>query len=193
MSVIAPIPFALSTVLMIVGSTLWLFYIDPWMGAVALIVFPLLIGTNIVYEHMVSGHFTVAQDQLGDFSAGVHESFEGVQLVKAYGAETRETVRLGGLAEHVRLSRVRAITVRSWFEALLDVIPALTNILLVVLGAIRVDSGGSVYVQIQNVKILGRIWRPTHCSRRSICSAHSKCCPVKRSRSRRCCWTRRHL
>jgi ABC-type multidrug transport system fused ATPase/permease subunit len=140
-SVLAPIPFALSTVLMIVGSTAWLFYLDTWLGMVALIVFPLLIGTNVLYERLVSGHFTVAQDRLGDFSAGVHESFEGVQLVKAYGAEARETVRLGGLAEHVRLARVQAISVRSWFEALLDVIPSLTNIALVVLGAIRVDSG----------------------------------------------------
>lgn len=140
-SVLAPIPFALSTVLMIIGSTLWLFYLDTWLGMVAVIVFPLLIGTNVIYERLVSGHFTVAQDRLGDFSAGVHESFEGVQLVKAYGAEARETVRLGGLAEHVRYSRVRAISMRSWFEALLDVIPSLANIALVVLGAMRVDSG----------------------------------------------------
>jgi ATP-binding cassette, subfamily B, bacterial len=140
-SVLAPIPFALSTVLMIIGSTAWLFYLDPWLGLVAVVVFPLLIGTNVVYERLVSGHYTVAQDRLGEFSAGVHESFEGVQLVKAYGAEARETVRLAGLAEDVRSSRVRAVSLRSWFEALLDVIPSLTNVVLVVLGAIRVDSG----------------------------------------------------
>jgi ABC-type multidrug transport system fused ATPase/permease subunit len=140
-SVLAPIPFALSTVLMIIGSTIWLFYLDPWVGLVAVVVFPLLIGTNVIYERLVSGHYTVAQDRLGEFSAGVHESFEGVQLVKAYGAEARETVRLAGLAEDVRSSRVRAVSLRSWFEALLDVIPSLTNVVLVVLGAIRVDSG----------------------------------------------------
>jgi ABC-type multidrug transport system fused ATPase/permease subunit len=140
-SVLAPIPFALSTVLMIIGSTVWLFYLDPWLGLVAVVVFPLLIGTNVIYERLVSGHYTVAQDRLGEFSAGVHESFEGVQLVKAYGAEARETVRLAGLAEDVRSSRVRAVSLRSWFEALLDVIPSLTNVVLVVLGAIRVDSG----------------------------------------------------
>ena len=82
-SVLAPIPFALSTVLMIIGSTVWLFYLDPWLGLVAVVVFPLLIGTNVIYERLVSGHYTVAQDRLGEFSAGVHESFEGVQLVKA--------------------------------------------------------------------------------------------------------------
>jgi ABC-type multidrug transport system fused ATPase/permease subunit len=108
---------------------------------VAVVVFPVLLSTNVIYEKSVSEHFTRAQDQLGEFSAGVHESFEGVQLVKSYGAEGRETERLAGLADRVRASRVKAIRLRSWFEAVLDVIPSLTNILLVVIGALRVRSG----------------------------------------------------
>lgn len=140
-SVIAPIPFATSTVLMIVISTIWLFLTDVPLGVVAVIVFPLVIATNVVYERAVSTYYTRAQNQLGDFSAAVHESFEGVQLVKAYGAEGRETERLAELAGRVRESRVEAITRRSWFDALTDMIPSLANIGLVVLGAIRVDSG----------------------------------------------------
>ena len=46
-SVIAPIPFATSTVLMIVISTIWLLIIDIPLGIVALIVFPLVIATNV--------------------------------------------------------------------------------------------------------------------------------------------------
>ena len=92
-------------------------------------------------SELVSGHFARAQHQLGEFSAGVHESFEGVQLVKSYGAEERETERLSGLADQVRVSRVHALRLRSWFEAFLDVIPSLTNILLVVIGSLRVRSG----------------------------------------------------
>ena len=115
--------------------------IDVPLGLVAVVVFPTLLATNVVYEKSVSAHFTQAQDQLGEFSAGVHESFEGVQLVKSYGAEDRETERLAGLADRVRASRVQAIRLRSSFEALLDVIPALTNILLVVVGALQVPSG----------------------------------------------------
>ena len=140
-AVLAPIPFASSTVLMVVISTIWLFIIDVPLGLVALVVFPVLIVTNLVYERAVAGHFTRAQAQLGDFSAGVHESFEGVQLIKSYGAEARETQRLSSLAEAVLHSRVRAIRIRSWFEALLDVIPSMANIAMVVIGAIRVDSG----------------------------------------------------
>ena len=140
-SVLGPIPFAVGTVIMLVISTVAMFVIDPILGLVAIVVFPLLIATNVIYERRVSGHFARAQHQLGEFSAGVHESFEGVQLVKSYGAEERETDRLSGLADQVRSSRVHAIRMRSWFEAILDVIPSLTNILLVLLGSMRVRSG----------------------------------------------------
>jgi ATP-binding cassette subfamily B protein len=140
-SVIAPIPFASSTVVMIFVSTIWLFIIDIPIGIVAIVVFPLLIATNVVYERAVAVHFTEAQERLGTFSAGVHESFEGIQLIKAYGAEQRETDRLTELAGQVLTPRVTAIRMRSWFEALLDLIPTLTNIALVVLGAARVSSG----------------------------------------------------
>jgi ATP-binding cassette subfamily B protein len=140
-SVIAPIPFATSTLLMIVISTVWLFAIDIPLGIVAVIVFPTVIASNVVYERSVSRHYTRAQERLGDFSAAVHESFEGVQLVKAYGAEQRETARLAGLGNDVRAARVGAIERRSWFDALTDMIPSIANIALVLLGAARVDAG----------------------------------------------------
>ena len=153
-SVIAPIPFATSTVLMIVISTIWLFIIDIPLGIVAIVVFPLVIITNVVYERSVSQHYTRAQEQLGEFSAAVHESFEGVQLVKAYGAEQRETVRLTALADRVRASRVEAIGRRSWFDALTDMIPAIANIGLVLLGAARVESGDVTIGQFTSVIFL---------------------------------------
>ena len=140
-SVLAPIPFATSTVLMIVVSTVWMFLTDIPLGLVAIVVFPFVIASNVVYERSVSTPYTRAQNQLGVFSAAVHESFEGVQLVKSYGAEQRETERLAKLAGDVRDSRIRAIGMRTWFEALQDVVPAVTNILLVLLGAARVRSG----------------------------------------------------
>jgi ATP-binding cassette, subfamily B, bacterial len=153
-SVLAPIPFATGTVVMLFASTVWMLAIDVPLGLVAVVVFPLLLTTNVVYEKSVSTHFTRAQGQLGEFSAGVHESFEGVQLVKSYGAEERETERLAGLADRVRASRVQAIRLRSLFEALLDVMPSLTNIALVVIGALRVRSGDVTVGEFSSVIFL---------------------------------------
>ena len=86
-SVLAPVPFATGTVLLIVVSGVWLLTTDLALGAVAVAVFPVLIGINIVYQRRADRYYDEAQQHLGELSAAVHESFEGVQLVKAYGAE----------------------------------------------------------------------------------------------------------
>jgi ATP-binding cassette, subfamily B, bacterial len=153
-SVIAPIPFATSTILMIFVATIWLFVTDVPLGLVAVVVFPLVIASNVVYERSVTDIYMRAQSQLGDFSAGVHESFEGIQLVKSYGAEVRETARLSELADRIRESRVHAIERRSWFDALTEIIPALTNIGLVLLGAARVESGDVTVGEFSSVIFL---------------------------------------
>ena len=126
---------------MVVVSTVWLLATDVWLGLVAVVVLPILLLTNVVYERKVSGHYTEAQEALGRFSTAVHERFEGVQLIKAYGAEARETDHLSGLADQIGEQRVHAARLRSVFEAALDVIPSLTHVALVLLGAARVDAG----------------------------------------------------
>lgn len=140
-SVLAPIPFATGTVLMIAISAVWLLVSDLLLGLCAVALFPILLGLNVTYQRRVDRYYTAAQDHLGALSAAVHESFEGVQLVKAYGAEARETERLGLLAGRLRDARIGAVRIRGTFESLLDVVPALSNTMLVVVGALRVEAG----------------------------------------------------
>jgi ATP-binding cassette, subfamily B, bacterial len=140
-AVLAPIPFATGTMVLLVVASVWLLLTDLVVGLVAVTVFPILLMLNVVYQRRVDRHYDDAQRHLGAFSAGVHESFEGVQLVKAYGAELRETSRLSSMAGDVRDARVRAVRLRATFESMLELVPGLTNVLLVVVGAQRVSTG----------------------------------------------------
>jgi ABC-type multidrug transport system fused ATPase/permease subunit len=140
-SVMAPIPFATGTIVMVFVAGGWLLYTDWVMGLVAVAVFPILMILNVVYQNKVAVHFDDAQEAIGEFSGDVHESFEAVQLVKAYGAQDRETARLAVMSEQIRDARILAVKIRGNFEALLDTLPSLSNIGLVVLGAYRVDAG----------------------------------------------------
>ncbi|CAB4891064.1 unannotated protein [freshwater metagenome] len=139
--VLSPLPYASSTVLLIVVSAGWMLFIDVPLGLFAVCVFPVLIGINLSYQHRVDRHFTAAQDHLGRLSAAVHESFEGVQVVKAFGAERRETERLAIIASQLRDERTAAVLLRGSFDSVLDAVPALANIGLIVLGALRIRSG----------------------------------------------------
>lgn len=139
--VLSPIPFVSGTLLMVVTAGVWLVVTDPILGLVAAALFPSLTALNVVYQRRVNPYFERAQGQLGVLSAAVHESFEAVTVVKAFGAETRESDRLADIAAGLRDARVRAVSLRATFEAALDAIPALANIGLLVLGAVRVRSG----------------------------------------------------
>jgi ABC-type multidrug transport system fused ATPase/permease subunit len=139
--VLSPLPFASSVVLLVFISAAWLLYTDVPLGLFAVAVFPILITINVIYQHRVDHHYTAAQDHLGQLSAAVHESFEGVQVVKAFGAEARETERLSVIASRLRESRTSAVLLKGTFDAILDSIPSLANVVLVLFGAMRIRSG----------------------------------------------------
>ena len=139
--ILNPLPFASSVVLMLILSAVWLLITDIWLGLAAVAVFPLLIALNLTYQRRVDKFYDAAQEELGKLSAAVHESFDGVTVVKSFGAESRETERLSVIASRLRNARFGAISLRSTFEALLDGVPTIINIFLLVAGAYRVRSG----------------------------------------------------
>ena len=140
-AILAPLPFSTSVVVMMVVSASWMLYVDIPLGLLAVIVFPILLALNIGYQRRIDRFYNVAQKELGTLSEAVHESFDGVMVVKSFGAEVRETERLAKISLRLKDARISAIGVRSVFEAMLDVVPTLINILLIVLGAYRVKAG----------------------------------------------------
>ncbi len=139
--VMGPLPFASSVVIMLLVSGSWLLIVDVPLGLLAIGVFPILMMMNIIYQRSIDKYYDTAQNELGLLSEAVHESFDGVMVVKAFGAETLETERLSIITGRLRDARTKAVKVRSSFEALLDAVPSLINVVILVVGAHRVASG----------------------------------------------------
>lgn len=139
--VLAPLPFSTSVVLLVVLSSIWLVIVDATLGLLALFIIPVLLLLNIAYQRRIDRYYDSAQKELGQLSEAVHESFDGVLVVKAFGAEGRETHRLSIISSRLREARKKAVGARATFEALLDGVPTLMNILLIAVGAVRVKSG----------------------------------------------------
>ena len=75
------------------GAILWFLLLMSTAADTAIFTrhYPLLIGLNLVYQRRADLHYNTAQDELGKLSSAVHESFDGVTVVKALGAESRGT------------------------------------------------------------------------------------------------------
>ncbi|MEY2779313.1 MAG: hypothetical protein RL623_493 [Actinomycetota bacterium] len=139
--VLGPLPFSTSVVLLVVLTSVWLVVIDVPLGILALVVIPVLFALNLGYQRRIDRHYDSAQEALGSLSEAVHESFDGVMVVKAFGAERREQQRLAAISTKLKDARIKAVNARAVFEALVDGTPSMVNILLIVAGAYRVRSG----------------------------------------------------
>lgn len=140
-AILAPLPFATSVVVLIITAGVALIVVDPLLGAVALIVLPFMMLLNVTYQRRVDRHFASAQHALGAFSEAAYESLEGYSVVKAFGAEAREVDRMASISKRLRDARIRAVKGRATFDGLMDAMPALINVVLIVIGAHRVGTG----------------------------------------------------
>lgn len=140
-AMLAPLPFASSVVVLLGFASIAMLVSDPILGGIGLIVIPLLAWVNLRYQRRVDSLFAEAQDHLGDLSSAVHESFEAVTVVKAFGAEEREARRLSKVAERLRDARIETVRYRSRFESLLDFVPSTAIVVLLLVGSWRVGAG----------------------------------------------------
>src|SRR5262245_57015018 len=141
--VLAPIPYSVGTIILIVTSTIWMIATDAVLGLLALALFPILVIQNVVCQRKGGVPANEAQERLGELSAVVHESLEAVTVIKAFGAEQREVDRLDDRAASLRHSKIRLARLRATFDLFLDAVPSYANVLLVLVGAARVNAGAA--------------------------------------------------
>lgn len=139
--VLHPLPFATGVVTLLVLAASWLIVTDPYLALVGLTVMPLTIGVNLIYQRRVERWTTLVQQRLGTVSSIAHESFDGALVVKALGAERAEGDRFAAGASQLKHARVVAARTRATFDAILDAVPGLATMVLLVLGAWRIQHG----------------------------------------------------
>jgi ABC-type multidrug transport system fused ATPase/permease subunit len=141
--VLAPIPYSTGTIVLVVTSAAWMLATDAVLGIVAVALFPILIVQNIVFQRRGEVPANEAQERLGEVSALVHESLEAVTVVKSFGAESRESDRLHERASSLRGAKVRLARLRATFDLFLDAVPSYGNVVLILVGAARVNAGAA--------------------------------------------------
>ena len=138
---IAPLPFAVGTVAMMVIAVAQMLFTDVVLAFVGLLVFPVVIAANVVYQRWQSPLMTRAQALRAEVSEVAHESFDGALVVKSLGRETEETERFAHKAHQLRDVNVRAGRIRAGFDPVLEALPSLGVLAVLVVGVVRVRAG----------------------------------------------------
>ena len=138
---IAPFPFAVGVVVMLVTTLGLLFVTDPVLAIVGSVVFPSIAVLTVVYSRRMSPLMTRAQQLRGEVSAIAHESFDGALVVKTLGREGTETERFRERSEQLRDAMTAVGRVRGTFDPILEALPVVGVLAVLLAGTSRVGSG----------------------------------------------------
>ncbi|MBD5787307.1 ABC transporter ATP-binding protein [Cellulosimicrobium terreum] len=136
-----PLPFALGVVVMIGVAAVMLFRVDVWLACAALVVIPLAIVVNVVFQRFMSPAITRAQQLRAEVADVAHESFEAALLVSSLGTQDREEARFAARADALRAANVRVGRVRAYFDPAIEILPSLGTLLVLGVGTVRLAAG----------------------------------------------------
>lgn len=136
-----PLAFTVGSFTMMIAAGYRLFVMDSWMAITAMMVIPAVLAINVMYERVISPLWDAGQSLRADVSTIAHESFEGGTVVKALGAEQRESDRFAVKVDGLRDADTRVGAVSSWFEPLMDAMVPLSSLAIMIVGAHRAAAG----------------------------------------------------
>ena len=141
--VLAPFPYASGVSLLIVGTVVLMFFIDFWVGLVALVGMALVVFVEVRAAVTVYPAWEGIQKQMGKVTGVAHESFDGALTVKALGREEHEVARLRTESED--LARRIAETNSLWetYRVIITTLMPAISLAVLVVGAVRVDAGAA--------------------------------------------------
>ncbi|MFY1699246.1 ABC transporter ATP-binding protein [Solwaraspora sp. WMMA2101] len=151
---VAPLPFAVGTVVMLVAAIGALFVTDWVLALVGLAVFPALFALNVVYSRRMAPRQVRAQQLRAEVSAIAHESFDGALVVKTMGREGQETVRFAARAAELRDALIAVGRLRGMFDPLLETLPSLGTLAVLLVGAYRLQQGAISVADLVSVAFL---------------------------------------
>ena len=151
---IAPFPFAVGVIVMLVTTLGLLFVTDPVLALVGSVVFPAIAVLTVLYSRAMSPLMTQAQQLRGEVSAMAHESFDGALVVKTLGREVAETARFQERSQALRDVMTRVGRVRGTFDPVMEALPVVGVLAVLLAGTSRVGSGDITPDQLVRVAYL---------------------------------------
>ncbi|MDR0744416.1 MAG: ABC transporter ATP-binding protein/permease [Holosporales bacterium] len=115
-----------------------MFYRDAILAAFAFIIFPALIAPIILLGRKMKNVVQKTQEQLGAFSGNLAQTFQGIRIVKAYGAEMKEIFRIKQQIAKLLKLMTRSIRIRSILHPISECVAGIAIIFVLTYGGLQV-------------------------------------------------------
>ncbi|HEX3621750.1 MAG TPA: ABC transporter ATP-binding protein [Acidimicrobiales bacterium] len=128
------LPLASGGLVMVVLSLVIMAVLSPLLTVVSLVVVPVILLVAVRLRDTVFPASWDAQQRAAEVAGVVDEAVSGVRVVKGFGQERRELLRLAEASEDLFASRMRALRIEARYSAALQAIPALGQVAVLAFG-----------------------------------------------------------
>ncbi len=138
---LGPLPFAMGSTLLLIGTMILVFLIDPMLGLVAIGFILVVVVIQLRGAWVTFSLVEVIQKRRGELTAAAHETFDGALTVRALGREEWETDRFTERSARLRDRLIHITIVWESFKAIVQNVPTLAQVVIVTVGVFRVADG----------------------------------------------------
>jgi ATP-binding cassette, subfamily B, bacterial len=125
---------------MLVITAVLLIVTDPFLALIGFGVGPGMAGVNYWFQRRMREVAAEAQRSRAQVTEVAHESFDGALVVKTLGRERAEVQRFQGASDRLRDQMVRLGRLRGGFDPLMEALPNFGILLVLLVGAWRVEA-----------------------------------------------------
>ncbi len=109
----------LSSIVLLIGSVIIIFYLNPRLVGFVLILALVVVGVAVVFGRSFQGLSTKVQDELANATVAVEEGLQGIRVVKSFAREGYEVNRYNTAIQRTLRASLRLAVFRSAFGALM--------------------------------------------------------------------------
>ncbi len=135
------LPLMFGNLLLMLMSLGIMFWLSPLLACVGLVIAPALFVVSYRLRIRVFPASWDGQQREGEVAEIVDEDVNGVRVVKAFGQEERELLRMVDVVQTLYGARMRATRLQARYQPLLEAIPTLAQVAVLALGGWLVMQG----------------------------------------------------
>jgi subfamily B ATP-binding cassette protein MsbA len=142
-SAITTVVSVVRDILSVLGLIGYVFYINPKMAAMSLLVYPIFIHPLIIISRRIRKYSKKGQEQMGWLTSALQETFSGIRVVKAFVQEKKEIDRFGKVNNQVVRSMLKAGMASEVTSPMMEFVGSIGLSFIVFYGGFQVINGQS--------------------------------------------------
>jgi ATP-binding cassette subfamily B protein len=129
------------SLLLIVGSVLFLAIVSPKLLLICLIPVPFVVLASVKFQRDSNLAYLTVRDRIGLTLSSLQEGISGVRVIQAYGREAVEVDRFAGRNRSLYRAHMRSVWIQAWYLPVIEGAALGTTALVVGLGGHMVVDG----------------------------------------------------